>query len=191
MMKGTLNLRLLLISPSARFMMPLTREQQLRDAIKQGKQCLPGEGIAVNSSHGDLNLNGLSVLEAQKAIIKWLEKNEAGKATVTYKLRDSLFSRQRYWGEPFPLLKFSDGTVRLLSEDELPLCPPEISNYKPTAEGNSPLALVRIMGGGYRPKNWQASAAGNAYHAAMGRLLLVLLAVLRSPQRQAGLGSGG
>lgn len=121
----------------------LDQEQQLRDAVKQGKQCWPGEGIAVNSSHGDLSLNGFNVEKAQKAIITWLEKNEAGKATVTYKLRDWLFSRQRYWGEPFPLLKFSDGTIRLLNEDELPLCPPQISNYKPTAEGNSPLAQVR------------------------------------------------
>lgn len=121
----------------------LDQEQQLRDAVKQGKQCWPGEGIAVNSSHGDLSLNGFNVEKAQKAIITWLEKNEAGKATVTYKLRDWLFSRQRYWGEPFPLFKFSDGTIRLLNEDELPLCPPQISNYKPTAEGNSPLAQVR------------------------------------------------
>lgn len=119
------------------------QEEQLREAVRQGKKCWPGEGIAINSSCRDLSLNGLHVEEAKKEIVKWLEKHQAGKATVTYKLRDWLFSRQRYWGEPFPLLKFPDGTIRLLAEDELPLCPPEISNYKPTAEGNSPLAAVR------------------------------------------------
>jgi leucyl-tRNA synthetase len=122
---------------------PQDQEENVRQEVKQGLRCWPGEGISMNSVHGDLSLNGLPVAETKKGIIAWLEMHCKGKATTTYKLRDWLFSRQRYWGEPFPLLKFADGSIRLLAEDELPLCPPEISNYRPTAEGNSPLAQVK------------------------------------------------
>jgi len=115
----------------------------LRQAVLNGTHCWPGEGRAINSANEEISLNGLSVEEANKAITAWLEKKGKGKGAVTYKLRDWLFSRQRYWGEPFPILKFADGTVRLLAEDELPLCPPEISNYKPTEDGKSPLAQAK------------------------------------------------
>jgi leucyl-tRNA synthetase len=111
--------------------------------VLQGNRCWTEEGIAINSSHGDLSLNGLSIDAAKKKTIQWLEKNAKGKAAITYKLRDWLFSRQRYWGEPFPLLKFEDGSIRLLSEDELPLCPPQIENYKPAGDGQSPLAQAK------------------------------------------------
>lgn len=122
---------------------PQGQEDTVRQEVKQGKRCWTGEGIAINSAHQDLSLNHLPVEEAKKTIIEWLEKHHKGKAAITYKLRDWLFSRQRYWGEPFPLLKFDDGTIRILSDDELPLCPPEVSNYKPTPEGDSPLAQVK------------------------------------------------
>lgn len=121
---------------------PQHEEEVIRQEIKQGKRCWSEEGIAINSAHADLSLNGLSLQEAKKRMIMWLESHQKGSGAVTYKLRDWLFSRQRYWGEPFPLLKFEDGTIRILGDDELPLCPPEVSNYKPTAEGNSPLAQV-------------------------------------------------
>lgn len=75
--------------------------------------------------------------------IEWLEKHEKGERCVTYKLRDWLFSRQRYWGEPFPILHFADGTKRVLDLDELPLCPPDVTNYKPAGTGDSPLATVK------------------------------------------------
>jgi len=113
-----------------------------RQEIISGRRCHTGEGTVINSEHRDLSLNGLGIDEAKKTVVNWLEKHGKGKGTTTYKLRDWLFSRQRYWGEPFPLLKFDDGTIRILDEDELPLCPPEVSNYKPTPEGNSPLAQV-------------------------------------------------
>jgi len=122
---------------------PEGEDEALRQEVAQGKRCWTGEGRAINSVHADISLNGLFVKEAKRKIIAWLEENNKGQRTITYKLRDWLFSRQRYWGEPFPLLKFADGTIRLLEEDELPLCPPEVSNYKPSAEGNSPLAQVR------------------------------------------------
>jgi leucyl-tRNA synthetase len=122
---------------------PQDQEEATRQEVKQGQRCWPGEGISMNSAYQDLSLNDLSVEEAKKTVIAWLEQHKKGRATITYKLRDWLFSRQRYWGEPFPLLKFADGSIRVLSEDELPLCPPEVSNYKPTPEGNSPLAQVK------------------------------------------------
>ncbi len=88
-------------------------------------------------------LNGLSVLAAKEKIAQWLVDNGKGERTVNYKLRDWLFSRQRYWGEPFPILHFEDGTKRTLDMDELPLCPPELKDYKPSASGESPLAKVK------------------------------------------------
>lgn len=104
--------------------------------------CWPGEGSLINSRIAGLDLNGLSTEEAKKRIIAWLEAKGIGKATVSYKLRDWLFSRQRYWGEPIPILHFADGTCRALDLDELPLIPPEVAEYKPTASGESPLAKV-------------------------------------------------
>jgi leucyl-tRNA synthetase len=80
---------------------------------------------------------------AKEAVSDWLERHSKGKRTVNYKLRDWLFSRQRYWGEPFPILHFEDGTKRALDPDELPLMPPSLDDYKPAASGESPLAKVR------------------------------------------------
>lgn len=118
---------------------PINEEEAVRQGVLKGEKCWTGDGKAIHSDA----LNGLGVDEAKKKMIGWLESNQKGKAATTYKLRDWLFSRQRYWGEPFPLLKFADGTVRIMAEDELPLCPPEVSNYKPTADGKSPIAQIR------------------------------------------------
>lgn len=87
-------------------------------------------------------LNGLTVAAAKKKMEEWLIQHKKGEKTVNYKLRDWLFSRQRYWGEPFPILHFADGTKRILDIDELPLCPPELKDYKPSGTGESPLAKV-------------------------------------------------
>lgn len=114
-----------------------------REELFAGNVCWPGEGVCINSSNPEISLNGLNVNDAKRAIIDWLEKKGKGKSSVNYKLRDWLFSRQRYWGEPFPILHFEDGTRRALELDELPLCPPEISDYKPSGDGQSPLAKVR------------------------------------------------
>jgi leucyl-tRNA synthetase len=97
-----------------------------------------GEGVAINSGF----LDGMGVTEAKAGMIDWLEAKGLGERKVNYKLRDWLFSRQRYWGEPFPLLKLADGTVRLLGEDELPLTLPEVENYKPSGTGEGPLATI-------------------------------------------------
>ncbi len=95
-----------------------------------------GDGVAVNSGI----LNGLAVDKAKATIIEWLEEQGAGKGTINYKLRDWLFSRQRYWGEPFPILHLEDGTHVPLPEEALPLTLPEMEDYKPSGSGEPPLA---------------------------------------------------
>lgn len=115
--------------------------EEIRQQVLAGKRCWGGEeGEMINSQNGELTINGLSIAEANQKVTQWLESKGIGKATVTYKLRDWLFSRQRYWGEPFPILHFEDGTKRALEIDELPLLLPEISEFKPSGDGQSPLA---------------------------------------------------
>ena len=97
-------------------------------------------GVMVNSGF----LNGLSVEDARPAMIKWLEEKGVGKAKTQYKLRDWLFSRQRYWGEPFPVIHWEDGTNTLVPEEDLPLTLPELADYKPTGTGEPPLAKAAV-----------------------------------------------
>lgn len=97
-------------------------------------------GRLVASSHPSLNLDGMESKVAQEAVVAWLEKEGKGAREVSYKLRDWLFSRQRYWGEPMPVLHYEDGQLRALDLDELPLVAPNVSDYKPTDDGLSPLA---------------------------------------------------
>jgi leucyl-tRNA synthetase len=96
------------------------------------------EGVAINSSF----LDGLGVAEAKAKMTDWLVAEGLGEAKINFKLRDWLFSRQRYWGEPFPLLKLADGTVRVLEPDELPLTLPEVEKYEPAGTGEGPLATI-------------------------------------------------
>ena len=101
-----------------------------------------GNAKIINSSNDKtLSLDGLNVDQAIKEAILYIEKNSIGKATVNYKLRDWLFSRQRYWGEPFPLIH-KDDKVELIPEDDLPVMLPEVENYKPSDDGKSPLSLI-------------------------------------------------
>ncbi|MHC2455034.1 leucyl-tRNA synthetase family protein [Rhizobium leguminosarum] len=100
------------------------------------KAAFEGEGRMVNSDF----LNGLAAPEARKAMIAWLQASGAGWPKVTYRLRDWLFSRQRYWGEPIPVLHLADGSVMPLPEECLPLLPPELDDYAPTPDGEPPLA---------------------------------------------------
>lgn len=96
-------------------------------------------GVAVNSANAEISLNGLKVPEAKEAIINWLESKGLGQKSVNYRLRDWLFSRQRYWGEPFPILHV-DGTPIALPTEQLPILLPDIKSYEPTGTGEPPLA---------------------------------------------------
>ena len=97
-----------------------------------------GEGVAVNSPI----ISGLTSAEAKKQITGWLEERGQGKGAVNYKLRDWLFSRQRYWGEPFPII-WEDGNHHSLGETELPVVPPPLEDYKPTGTGEPPLSKAK------------------------------------------------
>jgi leucyl-tRNA synthetase len=106
------------------------------------KRAFTAEGIAINSAAADLRLDGLPTRQAQERIIAWLEEHGYGRRAVSYKLRDWLFSRQRYWGEPIPILYYDDGTRRALELDELPLELPESVNFRPSGRPESPLAAL-------------------------------------------------
>jgi leucyl-tRNA synthetase len=90
-----------------------------------------GEGPAINSANDEVSLNGLAVEDAKKVIIGWLEDKGLGRGTVTYKLRDWLFSRQRYWGEPFPIVYDDAGNAIALPESMLPVELPDVTDYSP------------------------------------------------------------
>jgi len=95
------------------------------------EQAYVGDGVAVNSSHADLSLDGLSVADAKRTITEWLEKHGIGRGTVTYRLRDWLFSRQRYWGEPFPIVYDEHDLPIAIPDDLLPVDLPEVPDYSP------------------------------------------------------------
>ncbi len=97
-----------------------------------------GDGPAINSDF----LNGLNVDQAKSMIVDWLERNSIGRGRLNYKLRDWLFSRQRYWGEPIPIIHLEDGTMKPLSERELPLLLPDLEKFQPSGTTESPLALA-------------------------------------------------
>ena len=119
-----------------KFDLPIIRTVQVPDGW-EGK-AYSGEGVAINSSF----LDGMGVAEAKSKMTDWLVAEGLGEAKINFKLRDWLFSRQRYWGEPFPLLKLADGTVRVLEPDELPLTLPEVDKYEPAGTGEGPLATI-------------------------------------------------
>ncbi len=126
----------------------------IREVISGGdvaREAWTGDGVAVHSSSEDraipgvaergVSINGLRAEAARKKIIAWLEANECGRAKVNYKLRDWLFSRQRYWGEPFPLI-FVDGVPKPLPEDALPVTLPDLADFQPSGHVEGPLASV-------------------------------------------------
>jgi leucyl-tRNA synthetase len=115
---------------------PLDSEQA--ELVKQGRLCFVGDGRAINSGQ----FNGLTTAEFKEKITNWLAERRQGKKAINYKLRDWLFSRQRYWGEPFPILHTEKSGIIALSENDLPLVLPAVKNYKPPGTGESPLANI-------------------------------------------------
>lgn len=128
--------------PVVCIMDPALEDKALRASVLAGEACWTEDGSYIHSSDTDtgLDINGLSKKAGIERTIQWLESRSLGTSAVNYKIRDWLFSRQRYWGEPFPVIHWEDGEVTLLDEQELPLRLPELEKYKPGSEGESPLA---------------------------------------------------
>lgn len=124
-----------------RFDLPIVRVVLGEDGDVPLEQAHTSEGIAVNSGF----LNGLTTAQAKEQMIQWLESNRIGSRAIKYKLRDWLFSRQRYWGEPFPIVYVNDGDgeyPKALPVQSLPLMLPEVESYSPSGTGESPLATI-------------------------------------------------
>ncbi|MBI3823604.1 MAG: leucine--tRNA ligase, partial [Planctomycetes bacterium] len=120
-------------------------EEMYRHSIMMFSECFADEGVAINSA----SFNGKTTTEFKKQITAWLTKEGRGKRKINYKLRDWLFSRQRYWGEPFPILHELDasgkptGAIEAVAISELPLRLPELADYKPTGNPEPPLAKAK------------------------------------------------
>ncbi len=132
------------------FELPIIRTVQPSEGHDEAT-AFTGDGPAVNSSNADISLDGLGVDDAKARIIPWLVEQGSGDATVSYKLRDWLFSRQRYWGEPFPVVFDEDGVAHALPESMLPVELPEVPDYSPktfdpddaSSEPEPPLSRVQ------------------------------------------------
>ncbi len=138
-----------------------------REVYCDGPEAFPvaygGEGTAINSRM----LDGMPTAEAKKQITRWLEENEVGRKTINYKLRDWLFSRQRYWGEPFPIV-WEEGKHQALPEAELPLLQPELEDFKPTGSPEGPLVKatewIQYSKGATRETNTMPQWAGSCWY---------------------------
>ncbi|MEM7202040.1 MAG: leucine--tRNA ligase [Planctomycetota bacterium] len=120
---------------------PETGDAEIDAAVAAGQRCHPEPAPYINSANDEgLDLAGHDRATATTAVIRWLAERGAGEGKVTYRLRDWLFSRQRYWGEPFPLLHCEGGGVELLPDDALPLELPEIEDYRPSGSPEGALA---------------------------------------------------
>ena len=143
------------------------------------EECFPDvqTGVLCNSDF----LNGLSVAEAKKKITDFLTEKGIGQRKVNFKLRDWVFSRQRYWGEPIPIIHCPHCGPVPLSEKDLPLLLPDVEHYEPTDDGQSPLSRMTDWVNVKCPRCGRS--ARNRYHAPVGGQQLVFPALLRSPQR--------
>jgi leucyl-tRNA synthetase len=144
---------------------PPTADQRHPEALEEAvlAEAFTGLGIAVNSGF----LDGLVTADAKAKMIDWLEEKKLGTRRIQYKLRDWLFSRQRYWGEPFPVVWTGDQHA-VISEDELPLTLPELDDYKPSPEGKAPLAKatdwLNLPDGRVRETNTMPQWAGSCWY---------------------------
>jgi leucyl-tRNA synthetase len=131
-----------------KFDLPIVRTVQ--PSADWAGEAYTGEGPAINSANDEISLNGMAVAEAKAAIIEWLESKGLGQGTITYRLRDWLFSRQRYWGEPFPIVYDEHDLPIAIPDHMLPVDLPDVPDYAPktfdaddvTSEPEPPLARV-------------------------------------------------
>jgi len=119
---------------------PKDADPELRDKVLVGDACWTEDGAYINSANTDfgIDINGLNKTRGIETIIDWLEQRNLGNATVNYRIRDWLFSRQRYWGEPFPVIHWEDGSISL--DENLPVVLPALEKFEPGEGGESPLA---------------------------------------------------
>ncbi len=117
-------------------------QKEIREAVLAGKACWSGEGKLVNSSNGDLDINGLSVKDSKKKTNDWLQSKGLGEAKTTFRLRDWGISRQRYWGPPIPIIYDEEGNPHPVPEDQLPITLPETKDFRPKGDGKGPLANI-------------------------------------------------
>jgi leucyl-tRNA synthetase len=152
---------------------PDIADADLRSQVLAGKACWTEDGKYINSSSKKtgISIDGLNKEKGIQTIISWLEKQGIGKATVNYKLRDWLFSRQRYWGEPFPVIHWDDGEIEVLGDNELPVLLPDMKVYQPGSDGESPLAnasewlhVSRNGRSGRRETNTMPQWAGSCWY---------------------------
>ena len=155
--------------------LPKLTEAFCGEGIAMGSPSIGGalrRGYPILNPEDRVDINGLSTPEAKKKITDWLEAKGLGKKTVNFKLRDWLFSRQRYWGEPFPIVWKRDTSGNLyheaLPESALPVLPPSLTDYKPTATGEPPLARakdwVNLPDGSVRETNTMPQWAGSCWY---------------------------
>ena len=125
------------------FELPIVRVVMPSDGSEPG-ECFSGEGVAVNSCNEELSLDGLDTAEAKRRMIAWLVSKGVGEAKTNYRLRDWLFSRQRYWGEPFPIVFDEDGNHYGVAMDRLPLQLPELEDYAPEVSEEPQPLLAKV-----------------------------------------------
>jgi leucyl-tRNA synthetase len=147
---------------ATKFQLPI-REVVRGSSANEASSCFAGEGVAVNSGF----LEGLPTSEAKQKITVWLEEKALGRGTVNYKLRDWLFSRQRYWGEPFPIV-WEGGRHRALTQDELPVIQPDMEDFKPTGTPEPPLSKalewLKYSNSAQRETNTMPQWAGSCWY---------------------------
>ena len=122
---------------------PISDNQDLIEQVQKQEIAWTKEGNYICSSNKEISLDALSLVEAKTTMIDYLQKKGIGEKKVNYRLRDWIFSRQRYWGEPFPVVHFEDGSIGLVDERDLPVTLPELEQFEPSDDGQSPLANAK------------------------------------------------